>query len=310
MAIKNNIDVDVLSRFPGNPIVSLDDVPFWCSDIWNAAVTRFEDIYLMLITVEELEGIYHIYRAESGDGLNFTFDETGPVFCDGLPDEMKEYQTGGARDPRITPINGSFYVTYIAESRHGHRVCLTETSDFKRFKYYPYASQVDVKNGAVFPELIDGRYCLLKRPCPGGSIWIAFSEDLEFWGDDKCVMRPRGGFWDASRIGPACTPLKHEMGWVFVYYGVKDTSAGPLVRLGVALLDEKQPWNVIGRSVIPILSPREPYERLGDVPNVVFSCGAVHDGDLLHVYYGASDSCVCRSTARVDKLIDSCLNGD
>ncbi len=43
-----------------------------------------------------------------------------------------------------------------------------------------------------------------------------------------------------------------------------------------------------------VLSPREPYERHGDVSDVVFPCGWIvrDDGDTVHIYYGAADSVI------------------
>ena len=49
----------------------------------------------------------------------------------------------------------------------------------------------------------------------------------------------------------------------------------------------------------------EPYERIGDVPNVVFPTGTFHDAatDTLRVYYGAADSCIGVATATLEDLL-------
>ncbi|MCK5173981.1 MAG: glycosidase, partial [Planctomycetes bacterium] len=54
----------------------------------------------------------------------------------------------------------------------------------------------------------------------------------------------------------------------------------------------------------PILSPRENYERIGDVPNVCFACGAVlsDDGEM-KIYYGAADTSICIATCTLDQLL-------
>jgi len=300
---------DVLKRHVDNPLITIEDIPFRCSAVWNAAVTIFENRYIMLVTIEELEGTYCIYKAESDDGLHFVFDNDTPAFIKYGADAREPYRTGGIRDARITFLAGSYYISYVVESRHGHRIALLKTRDFKTYESYPYASQVDVKSGPLFPEKIDGSYCLLQRPDPGSSLWLFMSKDLSFWGHGRCIMAPRGGYWDSNRIGPAGPPIRIEQGWLLVYYGVKVTSAGPLVRLGAVVLDSEEPWKVTGRSNITILSPRKRYERLGDVPNVVFSCGAIVEDDIMHVYYGASDNCICRASGRIDAIVDVCLNG-
>jgi predicted GH43/DUF377 family glycosyl hydrolase len=112
-------------------------------------------------------------------------------------------------------------------------------------------------------------------------------------------------------VGAATSPIKVDEGWLLVYYGEKLTSAGPLFRLGAAILDAKDPTQVVGRANVPVLGPREPYERIGDVPNLVFSCGAVvgSKGDLT-LYYGAANSCICVGTTDVATLVKRCLEAE
>jgi predicted GH43/DUF377 family glycosyl hydrolase len=300
---------DVIRRCEGNPLVTLESLPFRASDIWNAGVVRVGDEVLLLLTIETLVGQYTIYRAHSNDGLNFTVE--GEPFLEPVesgPQEM--YENGGIRDPRITPIDGEFYITYIADGHHGLRLGLARTTDFQSVERLAYISQVDVRAGALFSRTIGGRHAVLKRPDAGCSIWLSTSADLEFWGNESVVMTPRGGYWDSNRIGAAAPPIEIDAGWLLIYYGEKLTSAGPLVRLGAAMLDRDDPSHVIGRSNIPILSPRERYERVGDVPNVVFSCGALIEGDDVVVYYGASDSCICRGSAPLGDILRLCFEGE
>ncbi|MDP6635484.1 MAG: glycoside hydrolase family 130 protein [Phycisphaerae bacterium] len=298
---------DLVARSPGNPLISLSDLPFRAGDIWNAAVVRFQGQYLMLLTVEELEGYYSIYRADSADGEKFTINaEPFMVRLQCCP--AANYESVGIRDPRITPLNGEYFITYVADGDHGMRIALARTTDFVCVERLGYLTQVDVKNGVMFPRKIGGRYVLLKRPDDGSSIWVSYSEDLEFWGECNVVMTPRGGFWDSTRIGASAPPIEIDDGWLLIYYGEKGTSAGPLVRLGAAVLDRDDPSKVLARSNIPILTPRERYERIGDVPNVVFSTGALLDDGTLRLYYGASDSCICLGTVSVDVIVAACFD--
>ena len=74
------------------------------------------------------------------------------------------------------------------------------------------------------------------------------------------------------------------------------------------LLDLDDPTRLVARSRGYVLSPHEPYERVGDVPNVVFTCGAVVEPDgEVKIYYGAADTCMCLATARLDDLVDACF---
>lgn len=296
---------DILHRWRGNPLIALEDLCFRVADIHNAGVVRRNGELMMLLNVESLQGHNLFYRARSQDGINFTVDPT-PFLQPPKEGPRAKYETFGIRDPRITPLDGKYYITYLADSEFGLRLGLAATTDWETVEFLGYVSQPDVKNGALFPCKFDGRYALLKRPA-GGNIWISYSEDLTFWGDEKVVMTTRGGYWDSSRIGAAAIPIEVEQGWLLIYYGAKDTSAGPLVRLGAAILDREDPSQVIARSNIPILGPRESYERVGDMPNMVFSCGAILREDELWVYYGASKSCICLGTVGVEELVEFCL---
>ena len=121
-------------------------------------------------------------------------------------------------------------------------------------------------------------------------------------------MQPRPGYWDASRIGTAGPPIEIEQGWLLIYYAAKDTSAGPIYRLGAAILDKNNPAKVLIRANIPILSPRETYERIGDVPNIVYSTGAVvEDNKNLKIIYGAANSCICFGKASIEDIVINCL---
>jgi predicted GH43/DUF377 family glycosyl hydrolase len=169
-------------------------------------------------------------------------------------------------------------------------------------------SEPDTKAGVLFPEKIRGRYARLERPGQGESIWITYSDDLIHWGASELVMSPRGGYWDTNRIGAGAVPIAIEKGWLLIYYGAKETSAGPIYRIGAAVLDRAEPTKVLGRVGIPILSPRMNYERVGDVPNLVFATGAVMDTDNeLHIFYGASNSCICMGTTTVEEIIANCV---
>ncbi|MHC4509848.1 MAG: glycoside hydrolase family 130 protein, partial [Planctomycetota bacterium] len=165
----------------------------------------------------------------------------------------------------------------------------------------------------LFPKKFDRQsagYAMLERPS-GGSIWISYSDDFVHWGASTIVLTPRGGYWDSNRIGPAGPPIEFDGGWLLIYYGEKDTSAGPLVRLGAAILSKIDPARVLARSNIPILAPREKYERMGNVANIVFSCGGLlDDGGQVKVYYGASDSCICLGAGTLDDIVRTCLADD
>ena len=301
---------DVIRRWVDNPLITLEDLPFQCADIWNAGTVVVDGEHIMLITIETLQGRYCIYKARSRDGVHFCVDDK-PFMAPHPEDAMfGSYESYGIRDPRITAMDDTYYIVYVAEGDHGLRLGLARTDDFVTTEFMGYLTQVDTSNGALLPEKVNGRYALLERPAEGGSIWISYSEDLVFWGDSHVVMTPRDRYWDMHMIGASAPPIRIDEGWLLIYYGKKITSGGPLVRLGAAILDGEDPGQVIARSNIPILSPRKRYERIGDVTNMVFSCGAhLEQRGQLNVYYGASDSCICLGQASLERIVQVCMEG-
>ena len=300
---------DIVHRWAGNPIISLENLSFRCADICNAGAVKVGDEYILLISILSLEGVYSVYPARSRDGTRFEVADA-PIMAPSPDGPLAVHETGGILDARIVELEGEHLVCYDALGRHGFRLGITRTRDFQAVEERRLISEPDAKGGVVFPRKIKGKYARLERPWEGQSIWVSYSDDLRHWGWSEVVMTPRGGFWDSTRIGCATPPLEIEQGWLFVYYGIKQTSAGPLFRLGAAILDAEEPTCVRGRTNVPILSPRTNYERIGDIPNLVFSCGAIIEprGEV-KLYYGAANSCICLGTTTVDEVADACLHG-
>jgi predicted GH43/DUF377 family glycosyl hydrolase len=169
-----------------------------------------------------------------------------------------------------------------------------------------------MRNVVIFPERFNGRYARLDRPhseISPWSVWLSWSPDLIHWGDSEVVMKPVSYHWDESKIGPGPTPIRTDRGWLCIYHGVFETMDGAVYRLGVALHDLTDPEKILGISDEWILAPEDPWELTGYVHNVVFSCGAVEDGngDVI-IYWGGADTVMCAGTANINQLVDLCLN--
>ena len=301
---------DVVQRYPENPLLTIDDIPFPCNTVFNAACAKYKGQYILLLRIEDLTGRSVFALARSNDGYNFEVQDE-PVMQPCMEKGcFMEYEKKGIEDPRITKIGDVYYIMYTAVSPYGPLLALAKTEDFVKFERIALVSEPENKNGVLFPEKINGKYARLDRPVAGGigNIWLSYSDDLITWGHSKCVMTIRDSSWDSWRIGASSPPIRIDHGWLVIYHGVKATSSGPIYRLGAAVLDENDPSKVLCRSAIPILSPREYYERVGDVNNVVFSCGAIleDDGEELKIYYGASDTSICVGTANVNSLMQFC----
>jgi predicted GH43/DUF377 family glycosyl hydrolase len=302
-----NRRVDIIHRWEGNPLIDICDLDFKCSDIHNAGVVSLAGEVLLLVTIEHLSGRRSIHLARPGANGYYNV-ESEPFLSPSQEPRYKRHEIRGVLDGRVTFLEGVYYIMYNALGDCGFRLALAKTDDFRSVERIGIISEPDTKAGVLFPAKIKGRYARLERPGEGNSMWVTYSDDLIHWGGSELVISPRGGFWDSNRIGAGAVPTTIEQGWLVFYYGVKDTSSGPIYRIGAVILDKQEPTEVIGRTNIPVLSPREPYERIGDVPNVVFPSGLLADEQGgLKLFYGAADSCICVGTSTIEKIVDHCV---
>ncbi|MCK5565574.1 MAG: glycoside hydrolase family 130 protein [Planctomycetes bacterium] len=306
MQIRNVKKLDLLHRVPENPVITVEDIPFRANTVFNGTPVATDDGVYLLLRIEGQHGYSFFALARSTDGLNFTIDEK-PVMLPAKEGPFAKYETKGIEDPRITILEGTCYVVYTAVGLCGSRIALAKTEDYVNYERIAIISEPGNKDGILFPRKIGGRYARLDRPIGlgVGSMWVSYSPDLINWGDSQVIISPRSGYWDNFRVGASVTPIETEEGWLEIYHGVKMTSAGPIYRIGVVLLDLDDPSKVIKQGAQPILSPREDYERIGDIGNVCFACGAVTDDDgNMKIYYGAADTSICIATCTLDQLLN------
>lgn len=297
---------DLLHRWEGNPAITVEDVPFRANTVFNGTPIVTEDGVYLLLRVEGQHGYSFFALARSTDGLHFTIDEE-PVMLPARDGPFALYEKKGIEDPRVTFVENTCYVVYTAVGDCGPRIALAKTTDCVNYERIALISEPGNKDGILFPRKINGRYVRFDRPIGlgKGSIWVSYSPDLVNWGDSEAVIRPHDGYWDEFRVGASVTPIETDQGWLEIYHGVKMTSAGPIYKIGVVLLDLDDPSKVIKRGGQPILSPREEYERIGDVGNVCFACGAVlSDRGEMKIYYGAADTSICIATCTLDQILE------
>ena len=244
----------------------------------------------------------HLRVARSRDGIAFEVDDA-PAIAPQL--DVEEY---GVEDPRITFIDGTYYITYVSVSRWGITTSLATTRDFTSYDRRGVVFLPDHKDVVIFPERIDGKYVALTRPMPQSfsrifGIWIAFSDDLTEWGGHETICLPRWEHWDELRTGASAVPFRTSEGWLELYHGVNRNHR---YAMGAVLLDGDDPRKVLARSPAPILAPGTAYERLGLFNDTIFSCGVVPlDDDRIRMYYGAADSCIAAADFSVKEIIGS-----
>lgn len=252
-----------------------------------------------------LTSLSHLRVARSTDGVHFDVEATPAL------SPASELEAYGIEDPRITLLDGTYWINYTAVSADGIATALASTRDFRTFERHGIIFPPPNRDVTIFPERIGGRYAALHRPMPEvlgePAIWMAWSSDLTSWGDHRVVARARRDTWDDGKVGGGAVPFRVQVGqrgaWLAVYHGV---SRSPLeYALGALLLDADDPSRVIARSREPILKPEASYEREGFFGGVVFTCGVLPEGDRVRVYYGAADGV----TAVADLSLNEILSG-
>jgi predicted GH43/DUF377 family glycosyl hydrolase len=303
--------MSIIKRYPNNPILTKDDVPYPVATVHNAAVVKHDNQYIMIFRSHRLNGRSILGKAVSQDGFNFKVDPK-PFMLPAETGIFAEYEKYGIEDPRITFIDGEYLITYSAYSKHGVRIGLAKTRDFKKIERFSLITQADYRNVVIFPEKFNGLYARLDRPhseISPWSVWITYSPDLIFWGKSQLIMKPLQYHWDEMKIGPGVPPIKTDKGWLNIYHGVFPTMDGSVYRLGAALHDLEDPSKIIAVADEWILQPEEIYEITGYVHNVVFSCGAVAESDgTLKLYWGGADKVMCAGTAKINDLVELCLS--
>ena len=327
----------ILQRYKKNPILIPNEANWWESKaVFNCAILHYENRFHMLYrAIGEYEKyISRIGYASSTDGYSFASSNHIAL------EPTQDYEEYGIEDPRVVEIDNQVYITYVILSAYvtdGATVeastALATTIDFLKYTRLGVITSKGSNNKDVvmFPEKMSqqqssvlslsssnnadgaGKYFFLHRPSSWigstygvdkPSIWLGEGNALTNFEKHTLLLKPEED-WEELKVGAGPPPIKTRTGWLVIYHGV---SREKVYRAGAALLDLHDPSKIIGRTKTPILEPKEPYEKFGDVNNVVFPTGAcVVDNDKLFVYYGAADKVCCLATADLDYLLDHIL---
>ena len=300
----------LVKRHGKNPILTREHVPYPVATVHNAGVVKASDRYVMLFRSHRQNGRSIIGLAESVDGFNFKV-QPRPFIVPAEKGLFAEYEEYGVEDPRICSLEGAYWITYSAYSRHGVRIALARTDNFRSLERVALITQADLRNVVLFPQKFGDQYVRLDRPhseISPWSIWLSTSLDLVHWGNSRVIMKPLQYHWDEMKIGPGATPFETTQGWLHIYHGVFPTMDGAVYRLGVALHELNNPAVLRGIADDWILQPEDPWEISGYVHNVVFCCGAVPEDDgTVKIYWGGADTVICAGTAVIDELTELCL---
>jgi len=304
------------SRPPENPIITPIIKNSWeAKATFNPGAIYLQGKIHILYRAQSNDNTSVFGYATSGDGVHLNYRSEEPVYVPRADFEKKltPDANSGCEDPRLTKIGNKIYMFYTAfDGKNPPRVAMTWiwVEDFLKQKWnwsWPVLispPNFDDKDACIFPEKIGSKYVIVHRS--GNDADLSFHDNLDFngseWVEENKWFAPRPGMWDSKKIGIGPPPLKTSGGWLIIYHGVSEEG---IYRVGAILTDLKDLTNITSRTIEPIFEPETPYEKNGQLANVVFPCGAVQLKDKIFMYYGGADKVVGVAIIDIKDLLKS-----
>ena len=340
-AIDPRYDNGIYDRWV-NPVLTRAHVPpFWCYDpnpetnpymmqrlgvnaTFNSGALLVDGKFTLVARVEGLDRKSFFAVAQSDSGVEgFRFWDKPILLPDTCPEETNVY------DMRLTQHeDGWIYGVFCSESKDPNDPDLSaavaaagivRTKDLKTWERLPNLvtkRSPQQRNVVLHPEFVNGKYAFYTRPMDGfietgsgSGIGFGLCDDITHPVIDEEVMTSirRYHTITEAKNGAGCVPIKTEKGWIHIAHGVRNTAAGLRYVLYVFATDLNDPTKVIAEPSGVFLVPRKG-ERVGDVSNVTFACGAVVKDEKVYIYYASSDTRMHVATTTIDKLVDYTFN--
>ena len=282
-----------LKRISKKPILEVNKDHDWEKGaVFNSGAVYENGLYHMLYRATDIGS--HASYGEYINTLGYAVSKDlktwhrleEPVLKNDVPQEKR-----GPEDPRIVKIDGTFYMTYTGFGDRfsgDYRICLATSKDLVNWERQAVVLDEENKNSAFFPQKFGDEYLLLHRRQP--DIWIASTKNMkDFYNHTKIMTTLPEHEWESVRIGIAGPPVDHPRGWLLFYHAVDSNNR---YRLGVALLDKKNPRKVLARHKKPVIEPELEWEKEGYVPDVIFSCATIERESRYEVIYAGADKAI------------------
>jgi len=317
--------VIMLQRYLQNPILKPCKDHSWESwAVFNGSVVKHDEQYHLIYRAMGDKLMYKSHKmrlstigqAISVNGVRF--EQRKPLIK-----PKYDWEKYGCEDPRVTEIDGQYLIFYTALSNYppnalGVKSAVAFSQDLKTISRRYLITPFNAKAMVMFPEKINNLYTVIvtvNPDQPPTSIGLAqFSDlntlwDLNFWHSwyediNHHLVKLKRVNNDQPEIG--ATPIRTEYGWLLIYSYIKHYLNGDVpneFRIETVLLDLNNPSKIIGRVEQPLLKPEAPYEKQGNVINIVFPEGAIIDKKKLKVYYGAADNYCALASVSLDNLL-------
>jgi predicted GH43/DUF377 family glycosyl hydrolase len=314
-------DTKKFTRFEGNPIIKPAlELEWQAKAVFNPAAIYEDGRVHLIYRAQSPDGTSVFGYANSRDGFRIDENLDHPIYTPRESFEKKHSGgsgNSGCEDPRIAKIGDRLYMTYTAfDGANPPRVALTSIaiSDFLKKSWNWDKPKlisppgVDDKDACIVKNVRKEGYIAFHRL--GSVIWLDFLRDLDFpekkYLTGGIIAQARKDSWDNVKIGIGPPPIETERGWLLLYHSV--SNPGFRYNMGAMLLNFDDPRKILSRSSEPLLEPGEKYELEGQVPNVVFACGAVVIDGTVFMYYGGADSVIGVATIPLKNLMDTLGN--
>lgn len=293
---------------------------------FNSGAIYHEGKYLLCVRVEGVDRKSFFAMAESPNGVdNFRFwnypvvlPETGDPDINVYDMRLVRHEDGWnygqfcteRKDPAAPPGD-----TSQATAQGG----LVRTRDFKTWERLPdlKTSASQQRNVVLHPEFVEGQYAFYTRPQDGfidvgggGGIGWGLSEKMDpaVVTSEKIIDQRVYHTIKEVKNGQGPAPLRTPEGWLHLAHGVRNTAAGLRYVLYMFMTALDAPWRITHSPAGHFLAPQGK-ERVGDVSNVVFSCGwLLNEKSEVFIYYASSDTRMHVATSTLEKLVDYCCN--
>ncbi len=284
-------------RISETPVISPHGNGWESVGTFNPSVVVRGDKIVMLYRAQDKQGTSRLGYAESTDGIHFKLRDE-PVLS-----PVEDYEKdGGVEDPRLVQFGGTYYLTYTGYNKKDAQLCLATSTDLVHWKRKgiilpAYKGNWNIKwtkSGAIVPEKINGKYWMYFLGTSTDNkdqAGLAYSSDLLHWTEatQMPVLPVRPGKFDSRVAEPGPSPIVTPTAIVLIYNGADDNL---VYRTGIAVFDRKDPRKLLWRSDQPFFAPEKQWEKVGQVPNVVFVEGMIRRGSSYLLYYGAADTYV------------------
>jgi beta-1,2-mannobiose phosphorylase / 1,2-beta-oligomannan phosphorylase len=228
-------------------------------------------------------------------------------------------QEYGIEDPRISFIEGRYYMTTCCVSSERHSTMLYVSEDGLNYAYHGIVLDHQNKDMLLFEGKVNDSFYALTRPLgecyfvssteslyhPGAAIHLASSPDLLHWKpSESAFLRAHKSSSANVKIGGGTPPVLTADGWLMLYHGVENNSALCIYRTFWALLEKNDPSKILHLDDITPLLEANPKltAQISDqvyLNDIVFTTGiAEHNEDF--IFASGELDLACRIT-RISK---------